>query len=230
MERKLVSKKLKDGKVLYYRENSSDMAMWKENPYKHFPFEKDDVILDIGANIGDIALRFSDKVKEIHSYEPMKDTFKVLTKNVTKNGIKNCVPYNVAVATTTGETTIYFNDKAKLSHASVTTVPVRGRKKIKVKTLSFADEVARVKPTIIKMDIEGGEYDILENVPDSLFDNCKLFSLEVHVRVIKQEDGIKWNQKIGKRFKKIFGQAKERKIYYFKNHECSLWEFQRKTK
>lgn len=230
MERKLVTKPLKDGKILHYRENSSDMAMWKENPYKRFPFQKDDVILDLGANIGDIAIRFSDKVKEIHSYEPMKDTFQVLKKNVTKNKINNCFPYNVAIAPTTGETTIYFNDKAKLSHASVTTVPVRGRKKIKVKTLSFAEEVARVKPTIIKMDIEGGEYDILESVPDSVFENCRLFLLEVHVRVIKKEDGIKWNRKIGKRFKALFGHAVERKIYYFKNHECSLWEFRRKNK
>jgi len=228
MERKLVSKPIKDGKTLYYRENSSDMAMWKENPYKNFPFDSSDVILDVGGNIGDIPLRFSEKVKWIHSYEPMKDTFKVMTKNITKNSIKNCTTYNVAVAATTGETIIYFNDKAKLSHASASTVPVRGRKKIKVKTLSFRDEIERVKPTIIKMDIEGGEYDILESVPDSAFKNCRLFSLEVHVRVIKKEDGFKWNRKIGKRFKKLFGHGVERKIYYFKNHECSLWEFRRK--
>jgi FkbM family methyltransferase len=228
MKRKLVSKLIKDGKILYYRENSSDMAMWKENPYKKFPFRSDDVILDVGGNIGDIPLRFSDKVKWIHSYESMNDTFKVMTKNITKNKIKNCTTYNVAVAPATGETVIYFNEKALLSHASVTTVPVRGRKKIKVKTLSFRDEIERVKPTIIKMDIEGGEYDILESVPDSAFKNCRLFSLEIHVRVIKKEDGFKWNRKIGKRFKKLFGSGIERKIYYFKNHECSLWEFKRK--
>lgn len=228
MKRKLVSTKLKSGKTLYYRENSSDMAMWKENPYKKFPLEKNDIILDVGGNIGDVPLRFSDSVKWIHSYEPMPDTFKVLEKNVKKNKIKNCTAYNVAVTPKDGNTVIYFNDRAKLSHASVTTVPVRGRKEINVKAVSFAKEVKRIKPTIIKMDIEGGEYDILESVPDSLFDSCRLFSLEVHVRVIKKEDGFKWNRKIGKRFKKLFGHGVERKIYYFKNHECSLWEFRRK--
>ena len=167
MKRKLVSTKLKSGKTLYYRENSSDMAMWKENPYKKFPLEKNDIILDVGGNIGDVPLRFSDSVKWIHSYEPMPDTFKVLEKNVKKNKIKNCTAYNVAVTPKDGNTIIYFNDRAKLSHASVTTVPVRGRKEINVKAVSFAKEVKRIKPTIIKMDIEGGEYDILESVPDS---------------------------------------------------------------
>ena len=227
MERTLVSIPLKSGKTLWYRENSSDMAMWKENPYRGFTFYPDDIIMDIGANMGDFPVRYSDGVKEIHSYEPMKDTFEVLSQNVKGNNIENCYLYNVAIAPEEGETSIFLNDEAKLAHAVASVLPIRGRTEYKVKTLSFENEVKRIKPTIIKMDIEGAEYEILKAVPDSVFADCRIFLLETHMQFLKLKDGMEWNTQLGERFKKIFGSAKEFKTYYFKTHNCSVWTFER---
>jgi FkbM family methyltransferase len=226
MIRTLTSLPLKNGKTLWYRENSSDMAMWKENPYRGSDFNSYDIVMDVGANIGDFPLRFSQQVASIHSYEPMPDTFGVLKKNVEENEFKNCHIYNTAIAPATGETTIFFNEKAKLAHAVASVLPIRGRTELKVKTLSFEEEVRRIQPTIIKMDIEGAEFDILNAVSDDVFRTCRVFFLETHMQMLRG-DSMEWNRKIGERFHNLFGSSEEKKTFYFKVHNCSVWKFER---
>ena len=226
-ERKISHKTLKDGTKLWYRENSSDLLMYNENPYRGVGLRSEDVIMDIGANMGDFPLRFSRKVKAIHSYEPMPDTFEVLKLNVDSNGFQNCSIYEKAVTTNTGEISFFLNETSINAHAGASIHKLRGRTEFKVQSISFEDEVKRINPSIIKMDIEGAEYDILNNVSDDLFKNSRIFIVEIHLAIIKDENPEEWSQRIGERFRSIYGSAKEDPVMFFGKKSCTVWTFEK---
>lgn len=227
-ERNLMIKDRKDGTRIFYRENSSDLAAYGENQYKLPDLTREDIMMDIGANMGDIPLRFANKVGKIYSYEPIPDTFDVLKMNVEENGYTNCEISNSAISTNNGNLTMYFNDSAIHCHvtASVYQRRVKNQIEVTVPTISFSEEVKRIKPTIIKMDIEGAEIDILNNVEDSVFDGVRIFYVELHLDRDK-EYGLEWNIRTGERFTKIFGHGEEHIIKVFNKHVASVWKFQR---
>lgn len=227
-ERNLLIKDRKDGTRIFYRENSSDLHAYLENQYKLPDLTREDVMMDVGANMGDIPLRFANKVGKIYSYEPIPDTFNILKMNVEENGYTNCEISNSAISTNNGSFTMYFNDSAKCCHvtASVYQRRVKNQIEVTVPTISFSEEVKRIKPTIIKMDIEGAEIDILNNVEDSVFDGVRIFYVELHLDRDKKYS-LEWNMRIGDRFAKIFGHGEERVIKVFNKHIASIWKFQR---
>jgi len=227
-ERNLLIKEQKDGTRIYHRENSSDLFSYTENSYKLPDLTENDILMDIGANMGDIPLRFANKVGKIYSYEPIPETFDILKMNVEVNGYTNCEISNSAIATNNGSLTMYFNDAAKFGFvtASVYQKRVKNLVSVTVPTISFAEEVKRIKPTIIKMDIEGAEIDILNNADDSVFDGVRIFYVELHLDRDK-EYGEEWNMRIGDRFSKLFGHGEERIGKAFNRHVTSIWKFQR---
>lgn len=227
MKREITNKLLRSGKTLWYREFSSDLTMWNENSYRKLNINQNDVVMDIGANIGDFPLRYAEKVKWIHSYEPIPETFEVLKKNVESNNIKNCNIYESAITTKGGEISIFLNEEAKMAHAAASILPIRGRTEFKVSSVNFSKEVKRLKPTVIKMDIEGAEKFILDEVQDDLFNDCRIFVVETHLTFLRS-GAEEWNRSMGERFHKLFGFSKEHKTWYFNKHHCSVWTFERK--
>ena len=224
--RPIRSKVVRNGNTVWYRENSSDLLMYEENAYKNIQFLDTDVVMDIGANMGDVPLRYAKSVKFIHSYEPMADTFEILNLNVTHNEFNNCQTYQCAVTRNVGEVTMWLNEKAKTAHSTASVIKRNGeRSAITVPSISFEDEVKRIKPTIIKMDIEGAEIDILDSVDDSIFDGVRAFLLEVHLNAIKHEDPEEWNHKLGQRFSKIFDVSRSVPVYFGKTKTAYVWEF-----
>jgi FkbM family methyltransferase len=227
-ERNLMLKEVKDGTRIYYRENSSDLYAYLENQYKLPDLTREDVMMDVGANMGDIPLRFANRVGKIYSYEPIPETFEILKMNVDVNGYDNCEISNSAISANNGTLTMYLNDAAKCCHvtASMYKRRVKTQIEVTVPAISFSEEVRRIKPTIIKMDIEGAEIDILNNVEDSVFDGVRIFYVELHLDRDK-EYGVEWNMRTGDRFTKIFGQGEEQVIRVFNKHVASIWKFQR---
>ncbi len=220
-------KKLDNGLTLWYREGSSDLAVYKENEYYRncFPGEND-VIMDVGANIRDMPLKWGNRVKEIHCYEPMPDTFRILRMNIEGNRLDNCKSYEVALGHGDGEIEIWTNLKRSHAYAKSSTVSKRARTCITVKKGDFEAEALRIKPTIIKIDIEGGEREIIENTSDKVFESCHTFLLEIHPNMWK--DGEEWIEAVEKRFKKIFGTSNNiGNCWFHKVHMGSIWKFSR---
>jgi FkbM family methyltransferase len=64
-------------------------------------FNKNSVVLDIGANVGNHSVYWGRvlKVKRIYSFEPIKTTFKILAKNIEINNLSDKVKiYNVGLS------------------------------------------------------------------------------------------------------------------------------------
>jgi len=87
-------------------------------------------------------------------------------------------------------------------------------KPVTVSVKSFNEEVRRINPSFLVMDIEGGEYDLLK---DANLHNIKKISMELHERIIGaekaefvksklRESGFKLNESFSYRDRELFWQ------------------------
>lgn len=67
---------------------------------------KDDIFIDVGANIGSMTLPISSMVKTIISFEPFNETFTILDYNKKRNNLNNVILYNNSVGHTNMITTL----------------------------------------------------------------------------------------------------------------------------
>lgn len=59
---------------------------------------KDDVVLDVGANIGIFTLKVAKNVKRVISVKPEPQNFSILSKNIAANYLSNVTLLNLAVS------------------------------------------------------------------------------------------------------------------------------------
>ena len=139
--------------------------------------EAGDVLLDLGAHIGTITRYALDAgASAVKAVEPSPDNIELFRMNVDD---PRCELVEAAACDSLiGEETFYLNP-GKGSDSN-TLVSVRGYAPIRVKAISLADLCDGFSPTYVKIDIEGGEYqlDLVESFPDSA---DRLF-IEFHFR------------------------------------------------
>lgn len=147
---------------------------------EYFPLKIEDnnIILDVGANIGMFTVKIASKVKKVISIEPEPQNFSLLKKNVETNRISNIVLLNYAVSDK--EEIVHFGDTGGIAVVSGTGNPVVAKSLDAV-----LDELGNPKITILKMDIEGYEGKALSN-----FRNHKTINqviIETHSRDLTRQ-------------------------------------------
>jgi FkbM family methyltransferase len=145
--------------------------------------KKGDVILEIGANIGYYALIESKLVGEsgkVYAVEPVSDNLRNLRKNVGLNRCKNIEFFHLAMGDFNGTSTIYVSDRPNWSSMLKGKTP---GKIISTETvpISTVDEFLRDKatPNLIRMDVEGYEYNIIRGMKETLKKDVKVL-IEFH--------------------------------------------------
>lgn len=122
--------------------------------------------MDIGANIGYYALLEAKIAKKgkIYAIEPIDINCFLLTESITLNSSDNITLFsNLALSDTDDEKEIYFYNKYNWS--SFTLNPsAKLLKKKKISTISLDEFIAKTNfhPTVIRMDVEGHEYEIFK--------------------------------------------------------------------
>lgn len=124
---------------------------------------------DIGANIGSYTLVASEqKAAMVFAFEPHPATFRLLKENVALAGRNNVVTCNAAVGSR--EEHILFTDEFGSSLNHRVNSYDANKKLIEVECLridSFC-QTRGVLPRIVKIDVEGFEYDVLSGFGESL--------------------------------------------------------------
>jgi hypothetical protein len=138
----------------------TDLCTYKESAtqYKHQDIGMDDIVIDIGANIGAFSLLAAKKARWVHAYEPVM--FDVLRKNIELNVANNVVPHHYALGDGK-EMSIKWQGKT-------VTVPTM--------TLTGMVELAGGRCDFLKCDCEGAEWGIL---PRELLD-IRRIEIEFH--------------------------------------------------
>lgn len=151
-----------------------------------------DVVLDCGANVGDVADPLAQTGATVHAFEPDPYAFDRLT---TRLGDRtNVVLHNAAVAVEAGQQrlmrTVNFDDNPNSGSVKSTLLPggtdINEDDGIDVTTISLPQVLRDLIAThgevaFLKMDIEGAELDLLEHMhAHNLFTHIRLTVAETH--------------------------------------------------
>lgn len=170
------------GLNIYLRKNVIDDYWVTEgllfaNEYPDMGISKNDILLDVGANIGIYTLLNYRKAKLVVSIEPEQYNFEVLKRNVETNNISNVVLVNKAVGSKKG--LVGMNTTGGSAR-------VEGKGSIEMTTLDNIIDELNVKPTVMKMDIEGYEAEALRGFSNGL-NYVKKIVMEVHSPSLLEE-------------------------------------------
>lgn len=126
-------------------------------PIKDLAIEESDIVLDLGAHIGTFTKIARTKCKNVVAVEANPDVFPFLKLNC-----PDCTLIQAAVVGNSYEykEIVFFKDSRP---AKITATVVRKRnngERILVPTIKLSELMLTYKPTILKVDVEGQEYNL----------------------------------------------------------------------
>lgn len=164
-----------------------------------------DILLDLGANVGKFTRIMAKTGAEVHAYEPDPATFEWLQKNC--RDYSNIVFHNKAVGAAPGSVSLrrhknYWRGKKAASVASTVVFSDPDgyeQNTIPVEQVGFRDVLAglRKPASIVKMDIEGAEFSILDDLfTKRNFAGFDALFVETHERVDTRliADVMRWRE------------------------------------
>jgi FkbM family methyltransferase len=147
--------------------------------------QPDDVVFNVGAAIGLYTCLLADNMRSgtVISFEPSPANSESLRANINRNG-SNATVCDCALSDENGDATLAFDsdDAAGESgtllerdwNGTSMTVPLR-----RGDDLCREDDIPT--PTVVKIDVEGAEYDVIQGLQETLAsDACRLVVCELH--------------------------------------------------
>jgi len=166
-ENKLWVKAYENGKNAWEKRN------WA---YAQKIVQKPDVVLDIGANIGQEMLYYTGWANRIISFEPNPATFEVLKQNVDQNNIKNVRLEQLGVGS--GPAKAFINlIRGNEGRSFVTAVPTKVSHEITIVAIDDVD-IGEGSVDFVKMDVEGFELRALHGMKNLIDKHNPVFQIE----------------------------------------------------
>lgn len=147
------------------------------------------VVVDVGANIGYYTLLLAEKCKKVYAFEPDKECFEILKKNVGENKLKNVEIYNKAVGNENNKVGI-VRDKKNFGNSRV--------KKGKEMDCVKLDDVIKEPINLIKIDTQGWEPQVIEGTKKIIKRDSPILFLEYTPSSYKDNSMINYLRKIYK--------------------------------
>lgn len=150
--------------------------------------DTDDVVLEVGANIGYYALIEARICKKIYAVEPHPENLARLQRNIALNDFDNVIVQQGAFGAIDGKIPLFVSDLSNWH--SCRSAPKSDTDFIEVDCFtidSFAE--ANEVPTFIKMDVEGYELQVLRGAEKTLKSIRHLF-LELHGTILTRDEMI----------------------------------------
>ncbi len=158
----------------------SILGVYEPATVKHFweAVKPGSVVLDIGAHIGYYTVMAAKRVGsrgKVYAFEPSKENLVLLNKNIKINKFKNVISVNKAVSDSTKKVKFYINP-ISTGMNSLVNIGYKGERSITVDAISLDDFFGKKLPkvSVIKMDIEGGEFSALKGMRNLLKKSTKL--------------------------------------------------------
>lgn len=166
-----------DGRVLQYADLHSfyfeALQIFHEGIYDVSLSADNPVILDCGAHIGLAALRFAAMYPnaEIHAFEADPAIARILRRNVASFGLRNVSVHSKAVWINGGG--------VKFSQSGDDSGHVLSDGGTSVESVRLRDFLSQKRVDLLKMDIEGAEYQVIEDC-ESVLSNVTNMVVELH--------------------------------------------------
>ncbi len=154
----------------------------------------DSTLVDLGANIGAFSVYAAtvSRNTRVYAYEPMFEAYQVMQENVRLNALSGVITcFNYAVAGTRARRELFVTGTDFFFPTLV--APAKPQEAIRqlVPCTTLAEiidvnELAQVD--LLKMDVEGSEYDILYQTPSGYFARIQEIRMEYHNLDQKQQN------------------------------------------
>ncbi len=148
--------------------------------YKDFLPNTKDIVIDIGAQFGDYAILCAAYYKaKVVTFEPLRSNFKLIKEAIYLNNLssKEINAYNLGLGDRNRVITTNFNGDM------INSMKAGKKVKMSVRTLDYFN----FSPTIIKIDVEGYELQVLNGAKNTLRKYHPKIIIETHGRRLKSE-------------------------------------------
>jgi len=144
------------------------------------------IIVDVGANIGAFTVLAASLYKnaKIFSFEPDKNNSEILKGNINRNHLEGRVVVSNSGVDKEGGEKVFHINKREYAHSLL---PFAGKDEeagqIRIHCITIAEIIMKEKISkidILKLDIEGSEYEVLFGLPDECYQKIKNIVLEIH--------------------------------------------------
>ncbi|OHC03144.1 MAG: hypothetical protein A2Z57_13445 [Planctomycetes bacterium RIFCSPHIGHO2_12_39_6] len=136
-------------------------------------------VVDVGAHIGYFTILLAELVGasgRVYAFEPERNNFEMLSKNISLNGFNNVTTYSYALSDKNGKMKLFL-DNSNLGNMSfgqknIPTKSFGGVMEITTETLDSS--LAGIQPDFIKIDVQGAEGLVLAGAERAVFKNPKV--------------------------------------------------------
>jgi FkbM family methyltransferase len=165
-------------------------------PTPAFVPDKGWTVIDLGANMGFFTLQATLRDKGIHvvAVEPIPAYVSVLKENIARNHLTNVQVIQAAVAERSGTQvpiTIWYPASGEPMVQDVIPDDANRIETIQVAGLTIAEIFSRGNVTrcdLLKIDMEGAEYDVLNTLPDTIWSRILRVVMEIHNKPGRHSD------------------------------------------
>jgi FkbM family methyltransferase len=149
------------------------------------PGGEDWTIVDIGAGLGDFSVcaawRHPDR--KIAAFEPFLESFGLLQENLRLNGIRNVQAFPLAVGARSGPMQLQTATGVAVRHSTASSGIVDPAASLPVEGVTLEDAFKKAgfaHCDLLKVDCEGGEYDIFFHTPEETLRKVERIAMEYH--------------------------------------------------
>lgn len=144
-----------------------------------------DIVIDLGANVGEVSAYFANRGATVYAYEPNPHAYAVLQKRLGKN--QKIKLHNEAVSDHAGIAKLWLHENHKESEVKFSQGASLQKDKSNVSEDYVEVPVSDISKILgahdhiklMKVDIEGGEYDIIDTILENA-DKIDHILLETH--------------------------------------------------
>jgi FkbM family methyltransferase len=183
--------KARSGQIIEIRPESEDAGIVKSVFAKRsyiangIAIPSGGVVVDVGANIGAFTLFAAEFASHVYAFEPEPRNYDCLRRNIALNGFDHVTPIAKAVAGSSGTREFHIAaDENTGSHSlHLSEFEEETKSTFQVEVVSIADFMAEhslERIDYLKLDCEGSEWEILENLSRETADRIGRITLEIH--------------------------------------------------
>ncbi|HEX3229184.1 MAG TPA: FkbM family methyltransferase, partial [Pyrinomonadaceae bacterium] len=125
------------------------------------------VFIDVGAHYGFFSLLVASRYPKLRviAVEPSRVNFDVLERNIAANGFAKVERLNVAISNRDGEADLLISEASdNCSFYCHPSAGRRGTEQVRTTTIDGLLATAKSRPTVIKIDTDGHEFEVLDGM------------------------------------------------------------------
>lgn len=172
------------GDILPAGFNIPTSAFWlrgdltKKNPFELLPLTPDAIVMDCGSYIGTFAAAAVEQgAQKVYCYEAAPKNANLLRANMMRYGDHVIV---IEAALTSSHDIAVALTLSGFSGANSILQSKNRPKSITVGAINFRDTLLAIRPHVIKLDVEGAEYDLLRSLRSGDLANVNSLFVEFH--------------------------------------------------